>query len=226
MEIRIRPAVPPDAAGIFHVKEQIRLPTAVEGEPESGFLLGTSLEQYEYFIAHDDVLVAERTAPQQIVGFTIVLKHESVLHSALWLRAQEVRWNENFFEQFLGMYSSERDAAQHTHIAYYEQLGFLDDAALRVYAKYLAFASVQRAFQAHDHIFVTTVRYPVVNRAAVPFLRIVGFELVGCHDEVYPEYGRIVSDVYHLERTSFEEKIRAQRFEKFLAQGRARGYWL
>lgn len=225
-EIRIRPAVSRDAAGIFQVKEQIRLPAAVEGEPQGGFLLGTALEQYEYFIEHDDVLVAEIVAPPQIVGFTVVLKHASVLNSSLWLRAQEVRWDKDFFERFLGNGLLNRDALQKTRIAYYEQLGFLDDAALRVYAKYLAFASVHRAFEAHTHLFVSTVKYPIVNRAPLSFLRIVGFELVGMHDEVYPEYGRIVSDVYHLERGAFHEKIRAGRFQKFIAQVRERGYML
>ncbi len=226
MEIQIRPAQQQDAAGIFRVKEQIRLPAAAEGEPHSGFLLGTSLEQYEYFIAHDDVLVAEDIATRHIVGFTIVLKHASVLQSTLWLRAHEVRWDNQFFAQFLGNRTFDDNVLQTTRIAYYEQLGFLDDDAVRVYAKYLAFASVHRAFDAHDHLFVTTVTHPIVNRAPLSFLRIVGFQRVGVHDEVYPEYGRIVSDVYHLEREMFYEKIRAGRFQKFIAQVRERGYLL
>ena len=97
---------------------------------------------------------------------------------------------------------------------------------MRVYAKYLAFASVHRAFESHDHIFVTTVIFPIANRAPLSFLRIVGFERVGIHDEIYPEYGRIVSDVYHLERSVFNEKIRAGRFQKFIAQVRERGYMI
>lgn len=226
MEIHIRPAVLSDAAGIFRVKEQIRLPTAADGEPQGGFLLGTSLEQYEYFINHDDVLVAETGAPAQIVGFTVVLKHASVLNSALWLRAHEVRWDNDFFAQFLQGKSFDRDALQDTRLAYYEQLGFMDDAALRVFAKYLAFASVHRAFETHDHIFVTTVKYPIMNRASLSFLRVVGFNCVGAHDEMYPEYGRIVSDVYHLERAVFNEKIQSGRFQQFIAQVRQRGYML
>lgn len=226
IEVRIRPAAPSDATGIFEVKEQIRLPAAVDGEPRGGFLLGTSLEQYEYFIAHDDVLVAEALTPRAIVGFTIVLKHASVLNSALWLRAHEVRWDNDFFARFLAGKAFDRAALQSARIAYYEQLGFVNDAPLRVYAKYLAFASVHRAFESHEHIFVTTVKYPIVNRASLSFLRIVGFECVGTHDEVYPEYGRIVSDVYHLERAVFMEKIRAGRFQKFVAQVRERGYMM
>jgi hypothetical protein len=224
IKVRIRPAMLSDATGIFQVKEQIRLPAAVDGEPHGGFLLGTSREQYEYFIKHDDVLVAECIAGHQIVGFTIVLKHASVLNSTLWLRAQEVRWDNHFFAQFLEGQSFDQNVLPHTRIAYYEQLGFLDDDAVRVYAKYLAFASVHRAFETHDHIFVTTVKYPIVNRAPLSFLRIAGFECVGTHDEVYPEYGRIISDVYHLERSVFHEKIRAGRFQKFIAQVRERGY--
>lgn len=224
MEIRIRPAVLSDAQGIFQVKEQIRLPAAADREPQSGFLLGTSLAQYEYFIEHDDVLVAELVEPAQIAGFTIVLKHASLLNSTLWMRAHEVRWDNQFFAQLLGDKSFDENALQHTRVAYYEQLGFLDNDAVRVYAKYLAFASVHRAFATHDHIFVTTVKYPIVNRASLPFLRIAGFECVGTHDEVYPEYGRIVSDVYHLEQSEFYEKIRAGRFQKFIARVRERGY--
>ena len=93
MEIRIRRAASKDALEIFQVKEQIRLPANAENQDQQGgFLLGTDLEQYGYFIEHDQVLVAQECASGKIVGFAIVLKHESVTNSILWQRAQEVRW--------------------------------------------------------------------------------------------------------------------------------------
>lgn len=212
MKIRIRDTAPRDARGIFEVKEQIRLPAGAEGDPQGGFLLGTSLEQYDFFIANDLVIVAEDTDADKIVGFAIVLNHESVMDSVLWQRAQEVRWEPEFEKQFDG-----------ARVSFFEQLGFLPDDAYRVYSKYVAFAGVQRAFENHAHLFTTIVRYPIYNRAALSFIRVVGFEQVGLHDEVYPEYGRIVSEVYHLERAKFENMICTSRLAKFRARMRELG---
>lgn len=221
MEIRIRTATPGDAVGIFLVKQEIRLPATADRQTQSGFLLGTSLEQYEYFIEHDDVLVAEVAGTQQIVGFSIALKHESVTNSILWQRAQEVRWDDEFRRRFM-----RGDQFVDARVAYYEQLGFLPDPTYRVYAKYLAFAGVQRILQTHEHLFTTIVREPFTNHAALPFLRVAGFENVGIHDEWYHEYGRIVSDVYQLERERFEEKLREGKFERFVAKLRVKGYMI
>ncbi len=202
MQIQIREAELRDATGIFDVKEAIRLPADADGsEQQGGFLLGTDLAQYEYFIEHDEVLVAENVEAKKIVGFAIVLKHESVRGSVLWQRAQEVRWEPEFEKGF-----------DNARVSFFEQLGFLPDSAYRVYAKYIAFASVQRAFETHEHLFTTIVREPFFNRAALAFMRVVGFESVGVHDEVYPGYGRIVSEVFHLGRARFEEKKREGKF--------------
>lgn len=214
MEIGIRPAVLRDAEGVFEVKEKVRLPADAEVEdPQGGFLLGTELEQYRYFIEHDQVIVAERTDERQIVGFAVVLKHESVVNSVLWQRAQEVRWESKFESEFDG-----------ARVSFFEQLGFLPDSAYRVYAKYLAFASVHRILQSHEHLFTTIVREPFFNRASLSFIRVIGFESVGVHDEVYPGYGRIVSEVFHLNCKAFRNKIETGRMAQFVAQMRQRGY--
>jgi hypothetical protein len=109
-------------------------------------------------------------------------------------------------------------------VAFYEQLAFLPGPASRTYAKYLALISVQRAFAQHASLFTTVIQWPVQNQAALPFLQVAGFERVGCIDEEYPHYGRVTSDIYHLDRAVFAAKTKEGFLAKFVAQAQNRGY--
>lgn len=213
----IRPAAPADAPGLLDVKRQLRLPADAGQAPRGGFLLGTTLAQYAHFIAHDDVLVAEDCAAGRVVGFSIVLRHASVLRSDLWQRAQRARWDENFLAALGG------DAARRP-FAFYEQLGCLPDDASRVFAKYLAFASVHRALAAYPSLITTILRVPVYNRAALPFLQVAGFEPVGRITEHYPEIGRIEAELFHLDRAEFQRRLMRPDFAAFLARAYRQGY--
>jgi hypothetical protein len=214
MDIRIRTAVHADAPGLFAVKQQLRMPASEDETKQGGFLLGTTLEQYEYFITHDDVLVAENMDAREIVGFSIILRHESIIHSELWQKAEESRWDEGFLDIL------KTDA----RYAFYEQLAFLPDPAYRVYAKYLSFAGVVHIFDDHTSLFTTVVRYPIHNTASLPFIELVGFKFVGTHEENYPEYGRIVSDIYHLPKEVFIAKAHENGLASFAARAYKKGY--
>jgi hypothetical protein len=147
------------------------------------------------------------------VGFAIVMRHDTLIQSELLKRAEQVQWEAAFRQRF--------DAQR---IAFFEQLGMLPDATYRVYAKYLAFSITWQVLQTHDALFTTVLQYPFVNTAALSFIKVVGFQLVGVVDEVYPEYGHIKSDVYHLERQTFERHIDQPRFKVFLERARRFGH--
>ena len=214
MPIAIRPAVLADAAALLDIKDRLRLRLeAAASQRLGGFLLGTSLHEYQQFIQNDVVLVAESDGPRQVVGFAIVMQHDTLLHSELLKRAEQVQWEAAFRQRF--------DARR---MAFFEQLGMLPDTTYRVYAKYLAFSITRQILQTHEALFTTVLQYPFVNTAALSFIKVVGFEPVGVVDEVYPEYGRIKSDVYHLERQTFERHIDQPRFKVFLERARRFGY--
>jgi hypothetical protein len=215
IDIFIRPAMLADAPALYNVKQQLRMPRMQSDEQltatqQGGFLLGTSLPAYERFIQYDDVLVADAAAvdTHQVVGFSITLAHESVVNSTLWQRAQDVHWDLAFRRQW----------DDRRRVAFFEQLAFLPDPAYRVYAKYLAFAATQRALARHDSLFTTIVHQPIHNHASLPFMQFAGFELVGCLDETYPEYGHIVSDIYHLSADVFTQRMREGHFATFVAR--------
>jgi hypothetical protein len=128
-------------------------------------------------------------------------------------RAEQVQWETTF-----------RDGFSAHRFSFFEQLGMLPDAQYRVYAKYLAFIAAWRAIEAHEALFTTVLRYPVFNAAALSFIEVVGFKLVGQIDETYPEYGRIKSDVFCLERQDFLTRIQHGRLAAFVALARRQGY--
>lgn len=215
MRVALRPAGLADAAALLDIKDRIRLKLeSATSRQLGGFLLGTSLVEYEQFIRRDVVLVAESDCPRQVVGFAIVMQHDTLMQSELLKRAEQVQWEAAFRQRF--------DVRR---MAFFEQLGMLPDAAYRVYAKYLAFSITWQVLQTHEALFTTVLQYPFVNTAALSFIKVIGFEYVGVVDEVYPDYGRIKSDVYHLERPIFERKIDQPRFKIFLERARQAGYW-
>lgn len=213
MLVQIRRAQHTDAPALVAVKKQLPMPRELSETARGGFLLGTSLDEYENFIARDEVLVAEDVDALRVVGFAIVMKHESVMHSEIWRKAQQANWDEMFRAKF-----------NDGRVAYFEQLAFLPDDAYRTFAKYLAFASVYRVFPRHTDLFTTVVHFPIHNQASLPFITAIGFARVGSLDETYPEYGHIVSDIYHLSQDTFDATLRDARWAAFVARAKRNGY--
>ena len=204
--MRVRRAVAADAPALLAVKRALAL--AADATPgRGGFLLGSSLEHYEAFVAHDSVLVAE-TAGGGVAGFAVVLDFETLSRSDLWTRRDAIR-------------SIVPPETFGVRPAYFEQLAFLPDPRFRTYAKYVAFLGVQRALRTHDGIFATTVQAPFENRAALPFLNVTGFGQVGSVCERYPEVGEVVSDVHYLSRAAFRARLETPAFRRFLPRAEA-----
>ena len=198
--MQLRRARAEDAPTLLNIKNALQL--SPDGQPgRGGFLLGTSLEQYRHFIAHDWVLIAEGV--QGVVGFAVVLGHETLRRSEVWRKREAVRL------KVPATVFGERSA-------YFEQLAFLPRPEARTYAKYVSFLSAKRALEEHDGVLTTVVRRPFHNRAVLPFLSVTGFRLVGEIDEAYPEVGRIVSDVFYLSRKDFLERLETPAFKRFL----------
>lgn len=214
MKVTLRSAAAEDGLAILHIKEQLRLKLEDSTAKRlGGFLLGTSLAEYQQFIQQDVVLVAECDEPRQVVGFAVVMNHASLAQSALLQRAEQVQWETAF-----------RTGFNAKHFAFFEQLGMLPDPAYRVYAKYLAFAITWKIFQTHEALFTTVLQYPFLNTAALSFINVVGFEYAGMVDEVYPDIGRVKSNVYHLERQDFLAELEQPKFRNFLARAQKLGY--
>jgi hypothetical protein len=214
MRVNIRPARLADTAILWHIKDQLRLKLEPQAETrQDGFLLGTSLDEYQRFIERDIVFVAETDIPPAVIGFAIALPYETLAQSMLLQRAENIKWKPIFDLNSVAK-----------RFAFFEQLGMLPDTTYRVYAKYLAFSTVWHIFQTHEALFTTVLQYPVMNTAALSFIRVVGFENVGHVDETYPEFGRVKSDVYYLERDVFMHKTKEPRLKAFMEQARRGGY--
>ncbi len=184
----IRVAITADAEHFLAIKKQLPLQIPNSETSSGGFLLGTDIATYRYFIENAYCLVAQSKG--DVVGFGILLPDRLLRKSDLWLRRHQVNW-----EIDLNGYSAKP-------ICYFEQLAFLPGH--RRLAIALAYHMVLTAFaEGHTLLITTTVRKPVCNLAAVPFLLAAGGHKVGCIDEVYPDIGAILSDLYFLEADVF-----------------------
>jgi hypothetical protein len=174
--------------------------------PDRGFLMGNSLDDYAYFIENDDVLVIEDRASGGVAGFSIVIGPDTIVRSGLWKKTEEIHW-EPSFEGKLDLGSS----------AIFEQIALDPRFGGRLFANYLAFASLERALSRYLRIFASVARYPVQNRASLPFLERTGWRRIGDTDENFPGYGRFEYDIYCLERSAYEARLKEP---PFVALGR------
>jgi hypothetical protein len=196
MNIIIRKAQTRDAEAFLKIKEELKMPL-VQETAQGGFLLGTTFEQYRFFIENAFVRVLEDLEKKQIVGFSIILPDEVLRASELWQKKEMIKWNEFDASEF-----------ESKKIAYYEQLAILPDAAYRRYSFLLAFSNAKDVIEAgHECMITTIVNYPVRNRAALPFLEAIGCIHIGEVEEKYPDVGRVHSDIYFVDKSRFVEKL-------------------
>lgn len=186
----LRKSISEDAAKFIELKQKLQMPKG-EATSTGGFLLGTSLEQYHYFIKNDLVFVMEDEG--MIAGFSIVLNYETLVGSELWVKKDAIDFPflpDGFFDD--------------NRIAYYEQLAVLPGAKYRTYGKQLALKNLLEGFKDHDYFFTTVVKEPILNTAPLPFMRAVGFVEVGELDETYPVVGDIKSRIFFLQKEAFQ----------------------
>lgn len=203
MNQKIRIAIPEDAEHFVRIKKCLPLNMQHDHTKQGGFLLGTSLETYKFYIAHGFCLTA--TASDQIVGFGIQLPDHLIKQSELWEKRKTAKWTMNLA------------TLENSTIAYIEQLAFLKGYHKLVLA--LSYNLIHDAFKkGAQYVLTTTVRKPVVNEAAIPLVQAVGGSHIGNIDEVYPEVGEINSDIYAMEKSLFYQRLRQRISYDFMAE--------
>jgi hypothetical protein len=181
-----------DVDGMLAVKRALRLDAGGADAARGGFLLGASAEQYAFFVHHANVHVLG-DEDGSVAGFAVALPDAVLRGMELWARRRSIAWDTD------GGDADGWDAVETAPVAYFDQLAVCPTRRVRAYAPALAFAALDAlAAAGHRHVFATTVREPVLNRASHSLLRAAGTRRVGEIDELYPEVGRILSDVYHL----------------------------
>ena len=203
MKSLIRKAELADATRFVEIKNQLPI-TLIDGTtPTGGFLLGTDAATYRYYIENAFCLVAE--VDDKVVGFGIIFTDDMLRQSDVWQRRQFANWNID-----LAKYEDKK-------LGYFEQL-----AALPGYRKLivsLAYNLVLWVFDAgYDALFTTTVKEPIANLAAIPFIHAVKGIKAGNIDEVYPLIGPIKSDIYLIEAEMFYAESKAHPLFPFLSQ--------
>jgi hypothetical protein len=205
MPIRIRPGNPADAPALAAIKAQLPFQGDDGSTTSGGFLLGTDLDTYALYLSVGESLVAE--ADGRIVGFGLVFGDELLRTSAIWQRREEAVWTMDI-QPFLDQ-----------PLAYFEQLAFIRGYARQALAVcyHLARRSFDRGTAA---MITTTVREPVRNLAAVPYILAIGGVHAGTLQETYPGVGSIVSDIYLMTAGAFYERTRSHRFYPWLESQR------
>lgn len=197
----IRIAKKKDAKHFIEIKNQLAFETTSGSNSNGGFLLGTDLATYEFYIANGFCLVAEIN--HKVIGFGIILGDALLRKSDLWQRKDEVNWGID-----IGIYENKT-------IGYIEQLAFLKGN--RRLALKLAYNLAKWVFdKSTDALFTTTVNKPVVNLAALPFIHALSGIKIGELDEFYPSFGPIKSDIHLIESNNFYKNTQSHPLFNYL----------
>ena len=200
MNSRIRKAIRSDAADMLAIKNQLSFQHVNGTTTTGGFLLGTDLETYESYIEQAFVLLAEQNG--KAIGFGIFFHDAWLRQSELWQRRHQVKWQVDL------------PTLESSNIAYVEQLAFLPGH--RKQALLLIYNLVHWAFQtSHNALLTTTVRSPILNLAAIPYILAAGGQQVGDIDEVYPIIGEIGSDIYWVTKENFYRRFEQHPLKEF-----------
>lgn len=189
----IRKANLADAARFVYIKNHLPMPTQMEETTSGGFLLGTNMETYEFYIQHALCLVSEKAG--EVIGFGIAFPDALVKASELWQKRHLATWYADILPEL-----------EEKSVCYFDQLAFLPNT--RKYAVELAYHLIHALFSGgHEMLLATTVRKPVLNMAAVPFIKAVGGTIVGNINEHYEGFGEINSDIYLIRKADYEENV-------------------
>jgi len=195
--MRIRDAVPEDAASLVEIAGAVRLRASPDAEQQKrGFLIDISLPLYQYFIANDHTLAMEQDDSGQLVGFSVILGPRTMAEIGIRSKAERMEGSTLRVRDF------DPEAC-----AYWEQFAFLPRYG-KGYSLYLAYMSLQSAFLAYDHLFAAVASSPIANLAPRRLLDYSGWLKTGWIDEEYAVYGRVRYDVYYLHRSQFERVLR------------------
>jgi hypothetical protein len=200
MSKKIRISQITDAPDFIDIKD--KLPMAENGDETTngGFLLGTNIETYQFYIDHAFCLSLVNN--EDVLGFGIVLKDEMVKHSELWKKRKLVDWTIDI------------NGIENKKICYFEQLAFLKGNGQ--YSIAVAYSLLSKAFETHDVLLTTTVEKPISNLAAVPYILGVGGKKIGSIDEIYPEVGDINSNVFMVTKADFYKYAKASPLYRFV----------
>lgn len=204
--LRLRAGEPGDAEAMLAIKRRLRMqPDPGDGAQSSrgGFLLGSTLAQYEALLASAQVDVLLDGAA--VVGFVTALPDAALRQSDLWQRRAQIGG---------GFGAEELAALEALQLGYLDQLALLPDPKYRLCGPALAYRAAARLFEAGcELLFATVVARPVRNLVTRPLLAAVGAVQLGSIEELYPEVGAITSDVFCITRAAFhpgDERRRAR----------------
>ena len=199
MNHSIRKSIITDATAFVKIKDQ--LPMLRSQNNRGGFLLGTNKATYQSYIKNAYSLSAIQN--KKVIGFGIIFQDEVLRNTELWQKRSMVDWAVDISQ------------LEQKKICYFEQLAFLTGHRRQVLT--LAYNLVNFAFQqGHDVLLTTTVKKPILNLAAVPFIKAAGGKKVGEIDEVYPIIGQIQSSIYLIHANDFYTKVRQHPLFPFL----------
>lgn len=179
----LRPARPADIPAMLALKRALALRVLGGAGARGGFLLGSDAAGYAELIARARCWVAVEGG--ELLGFVIVWPDAVFRASEVWARRDRVDWVE-----------PPGDLLDRP-IAYVDQLAVrAGGPRSRRWGAALALRAILETLEEGGVLVATTVEVPVVNRAALPYLRRVGGRRLGQIDEVYPEVGAIRSAIW------------------------------
>lgn len=185
-EVELRRGGLDDIDDMLAIKRALPLSREGPSTRRGGFILGTDRAGYRQLVTVGRVWLLRLDG--QTVGYATAYPDPVLRASELWSRRERIVWQ-----------GFEPAAILDQPLALFDQLAVLPGSRARFYGTALALCTMLDLLDDHRHVLTTVVHAPVMNLAALAFVRRIGGRLVGELDEHYPEAGEIRSGLYCLD---------------------------
>jgi len=194
MHLVVRPAESSDVENILEIKAALSIRPDQDPHPGGGFLIEADVDAVLKNIRDDIVLVAEDPENKCLAGYAKVLRHDTVM-TDLWPR----RGN--------AALSISTDVLANGQMAWFDQLGMRMGHQYRRHAPLLALRATVAGLEGHTVIGAAVMKEPAPNINSLRLLDRAGFRNIGSISEDLPDVGHVASDIYMIDKETFERNM-------------------
>ena len=194
MHLLVRPAKVSDVHDILAIKADLSIRPDQTPHSGGGFLVDSDLERMRRHIEEDILLVAEDPENRRLAGFALVFRHETVM-TDIWPRRGSAALNIS------------PEIISQSKISWFDKLGMRTGHQYRRHAPLLALRATEFALKEHMLIGAAVMKEPAPNVNSLRLLNKAGFQTIGSITEEMPGIGNLTSDIYMVDRETFQRNI-------------------
>lgn len=201
LKLDIRKASSTDLDHVVEIRDALLLQPDQAPHTGGGFFLPMERDRMARHLEEDDLIVAEDVSNGNLIGYALVLRHETFV-AEMWERRPPGVLPENLPET--------------ARLGWYDQLGVRIGHNSRMYAPVIALKALEYAFQDHDMMGAGVMKKPAYNANAVKMMSLVGYQPVAQISETHEKFGDYTTEIHIVDKPTFKAAIEEPKVKRLI----------